>query len=155
MDIKPRRRLKGDYEARVFYSRIIWEELKPGGLISDVIVERSGGKDLGHRVPLLLHGYLRHMNGRSTTTFVSLKQLSQDMGYSGGGHDLRKCRDLLMKVGFLTKIGTRSRTDELTLCVPEELVGKYANANGEGYEDITLYVEAETLTQNDLTGHAR
>lgn len=140
---KPRRRIKTNYAARVFYQRVIWDEMTPGGFISDVIIERTGGRDLGLRIPLLLCGYLRHMNGRTGTTFVSLAKLAQDMGYSGNGHDLTKCRNLLVKSGFLTKTKGRGNGAEYALSIPVDLVEKYDGSNGEEYEDITDHLEPE------------
>ncbi|MFE3459049.1 hypothetical protein ACFXKD_16020 [Nocardiopsis aegyptia] len=145
MNQNKRRCLKTTYAARVFYARMIWDEMKPGGFISDIITEQTKGRSLGLRIPLLLHGYLRHMNGRTGTTFVSIETLAEDMGYAGNGHDLYKCRKLLEKAGFLTHTKGRGRGAEYALSVPVTLVDRYEDSNGSDYEDITDYLQPEVL----------
>ncbi len=67
------------------------------------------------------------------------------MGYSGSGHDLTKCRNLLEVYGFLTHVKGKGRTVEYALSVPVVLIDKYENANGDEYEDITDFLNPDTL----------
>lgn len=145
--IEPRRKLLATYPGKEFYARMILDEFCPGGLLAEV-------EDFEHRGLLLLFCYSRHMNGKTSTTYIGLHKIAQQLGYTGNGHDLKRQRQFAYDLGFLTKVGTKGRADQVCLSVPERLVSKYTDVNGKGYEDISDWVTGEVIPSWDTTAPA-
>ncbi|MFD8532115.1 hypothetical protein ACFV0L_32345 [Streptosporangium canum] len=115
MAVEPRWILSANYDTKVLYERIIWDEHASGMLSTE---------DFRPRWLLFVYSVVRHVNGKSGTSNVGIARLAQDLGYESENHGFQKALRVLLDLGFLTRRGNVRRAPKLSLSVPEALRNK-------------------------------
>ncbi|GGP84492.1 hypothetical protein [Streptosporangium pseudovulgare] len=149
MTPEPRWILSANYDTKVLYERMLWDE-HAGGMLSR--------EDFDRRGLLFAYGIVRHVNGKTGIAGVGISKLAQDLGYDSENHGFHKARKVLLNLGFLTCRGKVGRASKLSMSVPEALRDKTDKQGNQIYATLFDSVTGDLVTVTDtskLDGEAR
>ncbi|MDE3722479.1 hypothetical protein PWG71_13880 [Nocardiopsis sp. N85] len=144
MEIQTRRLLDRAYaDAVILWQRMVFQEFKkPRGLLN--------GEDCTRNALHLSTAISWHINGRTNLSQVGITRISQDLGFSGNGHNLYGQLDILLESGVLTQRGKKGRAPRLALSVPCVLVDELAGTKNDGFRALTDSLALEIVDVVDL-----
>ncbi|WP_248965835.1 hypothetical protein [Sphaerisporangium perillae] len=123
MLVEPRRLLSAEYDVKIMFERMLYDEFGPGGFLAGDVL----GNTPEQRRKALLLGFalVRHINGQAGYCNVGMSTIAQKLGYGTNDHKLSASLRALLHAGVFTQAGNHRRAPKVHMSLPERLRDAY------------------------------